>query len=138
MRTCTARRRTWCTRATRRDISGRWWRPDRSWSTAPAMSIRVGRANFWYPWPVTWGWGPFDLGFGVDVFTGFEFGFAVGPYWGWHHGWGWHGGCCWGWHHGISHVNVYHHWCAHVHITGNHFIDHGNIRGGRFGGGNVY
>src|SRR2546425_1177816 len=44
--------------------------------------------TFWYPWPVTWGWGPFDLGFGVDVFTGFAFGFAVGPYLGWHHGWG--------------------------------------------------
>jgi hypothetical protein len=93
--------------------------------------------TFWYPWPVTWGWGPFDLGFGVDVFTGFEFGFAVGPYWGWHHGWGWHGGCCWGWHHGISHVNVYHHWGDHVRTTRN-FIDHGNVRGGRFGEGSVY
>ena len=94
--------------------------------------------TFWYPWPVTWGWGPFDLGFGVDVFTGFEFGFAVSPYWGWHHGWGWHGGCCWGWHHGISHVNVYHHWGEHVRATRNHFIDHRNTRGGRFGGGDVY
>src|SRR2546427_109522 len=89
--------------------------------------------RFWYPWPVTWGWGPFHLGFGVDVCTGFEFGFAVGPDWGWHHGWGRDGRCCWGWHHGISHVNVYHHWGEHVDMTGNHF-DHGNIRAGRFGG----
>jgi hypothetical protein len=95
--------------------------------------------TFWYPGPVTWGWGPFDLGFGVDVFTGFEFGFAVGPYWGWHRGWGWHGGCCWGWHHGISHVNVYNHWGDHVHITRNHFSgDIGNTRGGRFGRADVY
>jgi hypothetical protein len=70
----------------------------------------------WFPAPVTWGWGPFDLGFGVDIFTGFEFGFAVGPYWGWHRGLGWHGGCCWGWHHGISHVNVYNYWGDHVHL----------------------
>jgi hypothetical protein len=35
-------------------------------------------------------------------------------------------------------VNVYHHWGEHVHITGNHFIDHGSTRGGHFGGGNVY
>jgi uncharacterized membrane protein YgcG len=95
--------------------------------------------TFWYPGPVTWGWGPFDLGFGVDVFTGFEFGFAVGPYWGWHRGWGWHGGCCWGWHHGISHVNVYNHWGDHVHITRNHFSGYiGNTRGGRFGRADVY
>src|SRR3989442_1315425 len=94
--------------------------------------------TFRYPWPVTWGWGPFDLGFGVDVFTGFAFGFSVGPYWGWHHGWGWHGGCCWGWHHGISHLNVYHHWGEHAHITGNHFIHHGDTRGGHFSGGSVY
>lgn len=92
--------------------------------------------TFWYPAPVTWGWGPFDIGFGVDVFTGFAFGFGVGPYWGWHGAWGWHGGCCWGWHHGISHVNVYNHWGDHVHLTRNQFGDH--IRGGRFGRGDVY
>jgi hypothetical protein len=42
--------------------------------------------TIWYPAPGTWGWSPFDVGFGVDVFTGFAFGFALGPYWGWHHG----------------------------------------------------
>ncbi|OLC42404.1 MAG: hypothetical protein AUH75_04560, partial [Gemmatimonadetes bacterium 13_1_40CM_4_65_7] len=93
-------------------------------------------STFWYPAPVTWGWGPLDIGFGVDVFTGFAFGFGLGPYWGWHGAWGWHGGCCWGWHHGISHVNVYHHWGDHAHLTRNHFGDH--IRGRRFGGGDVY
>src|SRR5229473_4136903 len=95
--------------------------------------------TFWYPWPVTWGWGPFDLGFGVDVFTGFEFGFALGPYWGWHHGWGWHGGCCWGWHHGMPHVNVYNRWGDHVHLTRHPAMEHlGDIRGRRFGGADVY
>jgi hypothetical protein len=90
----------------------------------------------WYPAPVTWGWGPFDIGGGVDVFTGFAFGFGVGPYWDWQGAWGWHGGCCWGWHHGISHVNVYNHWGDHVHLARNHFGDH--IREGRFRGGDVY
>jgi hypothetical protein len=92
--------------------------------------------TFWYPAPVTWGWGPFDIGLGVDVFTDFAFGFPLGPYWGWQGAWGWHGGCCWGWHRGISHVNVYHHWGDHVHLTRNHLGDH--LRGGRFRGGDVY
>jgi hypothetical protein len=91
---------------------------------APGPSVVFGTGyvypgwvdTLWFPAPVTWGWGPFDLGFGVDIFTGFEFGFAVGPYWGWHRGLGWHGGCCWGWHHGISHVNVYNYWGDHVHL----------------------
>jgi hypothetical protein len=93
----------------------------------------------WYPAPATWGWGPFDLGFGVDPFTWFAFGFAVGPYWGWRGGWGWHGGCCWGWHHGISHVNVYHHWDDRALITRNTDLGHmARNRTGRFGGTDIY
>ncbi len=92
---------------------------------------------WWFPAPVTWGWGPFDLGFGVDIFTGFQFGFAVGPYWGWHRGGGWHGGCCWGWHHGISHVNVYNHWGDRVHVTRHGPRAFGGV-GRRPGGGDVY
>jgi hypothetical protein len=34
-------------------------------------------------------------------------------------------------------VNVYHHWGDHVRTARNHFIDRGNVRGGRFGGSNV-
>jgi len=34
----------WCTRATPRAISARWWRRDQWWSTAPAMSTRRGWA----------------------------------------------------------------------------------------------
>src|SRR5713101_4141963 len=46
-------------------------------------------STVWYAAPVTWGWSSFDVGFGIDDFTDFAFG----PYWGGHHGWGWHGGC---------------------------------------------
>ena len=93
----------------------------------------------WYPAPVTWGWSPFDVGFGIDDFTDFAFGFALGPYWGGHHGWGWHGGCCWGWHHGMPHVNVYNRWGDHVHLTRHPAMEHlGDIRGRRFGGADVY
>ncbi len=100
----------------------------------------------WYPAPVTWGWSPFDVGFGIDVFTGFAFGFALGHYWGWHHGWGWHGGGGWGWHHGIAHVNVYNRWGDHVylsrHLAGDIRRDIGrdvrrDIGGRRFGGADV-
>ena len=90
----------------------------------------------WYPAPVTWGWGPFDIGFGVDVFDGFAFGFGVGPYWGWHGAWGWHGGCCWGWHHGIAHVNLYRHWSDRVSLTRNSFGH--RIGASRFRGHDVY
>lgn len=93
----------------------------------------------WYPAPVTWGWSPFDVGFGADVFTDFAFGFAFGSYWGWHYGWGWHGGCCWGWYHGMPHVNVYNRWGDHEHLTRHPAMEHlGNIRGRRFGGADVY
>ena len=89
----------------------------------------------WYPAPVTWGWSPFDVGFGIDDFTDFAFG----PYWGGHHGWGWHGGCCWGWHHGMPHVNVYNRWGDHVHLTRHPAMEHlGDIRGRRVGGADVY
>jgi hypothetical protein len=75
---------------------------------------------YWYPGPVTWGWGPFDLGFGVDIFTGFEFGFAFR-----HHHFR---------HHGISHVNVFHHWSDRVHVTRRPGIGHvGSSRIGRSG-----
>ncbi len=96
--------------------------------------------SLWYPAPVTWGWSPYDLGFGVDVFTGFEFGFAVGPYWGWHRPWGWHGGCCWGWHHGISHVNVYNHWGDHTYLHRNTELGWLGRAGrlGRIGGTDAY
>jgi hypothetical protein len=95
------------------------------------MTILIGRGTFWYPAPVTWGWSPFELGFGVDVFTGFEFGFAVGPYWGWHGGWGWH--------HGISHVNIYHHWSDHAYLSRNTYVGRiGNARTGRAGGIDAY
>jgi hypothetical protein len=92
--------------------------------------------TLWYPAPATWGWGPFDLGFGVDAFDSFAFGFAVGLYWGWNRAWGWRGGCCWGWHHGISHVNVYHHWGDHGHFTGSRSFSH-DARGRRGGGSDV-
>jgi len=93
----------------------------------------------WYPAPATWGWSPFDLGVGVDVFTDFEFGFAVGPYWGWHGAWGWHGGCCWGWHHGLSHVNIYHRWGPRAHLTRDTFAGHvRSIRPERAGGIDAY
>jgi len=76
--------------------------------------------TFWYPWPVTWGWSPFDLGFGVDVFTGFEFGFAVRR----HHFR----------HHDVSHVNVFHHWGDRVHLTRRPGFGHiGGPRIGRSG-----
>src|SRR6266849_5312152 len=92
-----------------------------------------------YPAPVTWGWSPFDVGFGIDVFTGFAFGFALGPYWGGHHGWGWHGGGGWGWHHGMPHVNVYNRLGDHGHLTRHPAMEHlGDIRGRRFGGADVY
>jgi hypothetical protein len=32
--------------------------------------------DYWYPGLATWGWGPFDLGWGVGFFPDFEFGFA--------------------------------------------------------------
>jgi hypothetical protein len=92
--------------------------------------------TFWYPAPVTWGSGPFDIGFGVDVFDDFAFGFGVGPYWGWGGAWGWHGGCCWGWQHGIAHVNVYKHWGDRSYLTRDHFRD--RIGAGGFRGHDLY
>jgi|HubBroStandDraft_6_1064221.scaffolds.fasta_scaffold63086_2 hypothetical protein len=58
--------------------------------------------TFWYPGPVTWGWGPFDLGFGVDIFTDFEFGFAFRHHFR---------------HHILDHVNVFHHWGDRVRLA---------------------
>jgi hypothetical protein len=54
--------------------------------------------DVWYPGPDTWGWGPFDLGFDVDIFTGFEFGFAFRDHFRHHFR-----------HHALGHVNVFHH-----------------------------
>ncbi len=59
--------------------------------------------DVWYPGLATWGWGPFDLGWGVGFFPDFEFGFAFRHHFR---------------HHGIAHVNVYHHWGNHARFTG--------------------
>ena len=59
--------------------------------------------DVWYPGLATWGWGPFDLGWGVAFFPDFEFGFAFRHHFR---------------HHGIAHVNVYHHWGNHARFTG--------------------
>ncbi len=61
----------------------------------------------WYPGPDTWGWGPFDLGFDVDIFTGFEFGFAFRDHFRHHFR-----------HHALGHVNVFHHWGPGARFTG--------------------
>ena len=121
---------------------------------APGPSVVYGTGyvypgwvgSFWYPAPVTWGWGPFALGFGVGVFTGFAFGFGVGAWGGWYGGWGWHGGCCWGWHGGINNVNVYNHWGNNVNVTKNTNITKNTTNIGHVGSttrisgghGNVY
>src|SRR5262245_27338296 len=68
---------------------------------------------YWYPGPVTWGFGPFDLGFGVGFFTDFAFGFH-------HHFQHFR-------HHGFEHVNVYRHWGSHARFgmrPGGHVADH--------------
>ncbi|HKC10319.1 MAG TPA: hypothetical protein VKJ67_25825, partial [Methylomirabilota bacterium] len=75
--------------------------------------------DYWYPALATWGWGPFDLGFGVGFFPDFEFGFAFR-----HH---FH-------HHGTGHVNVYHHWGNHARFAARPGIGH---VGGRFASGRV-
>lgn len=75
----------------------------------------------WYPGPDTWGWGPFDLGFDVDIFTGFEFGFAFRDHFRHHFR-----------HHDIGHMNVFHHWGSGARFTGRV-----GPRGGHFGSGRV-
>ncbi len=75
--------------------------------------------DVWYPGLATWGWGPFDLGWGVGFFPDFEFGFAFRHHFR---------------HHGIGHVNVYHHWGNHAHFAGRRGIGHA---GGHFGSGRV-
>jgi len=76
--------------------------------------------DYWYPALATWGWGPFDLGFGVGFFPDFEFGFAFR-----HH---FH-------HHGTGHVNVYHHWGNHARFAARPGIGHvgGGFASGRVG-----
>jgi hypothetical protein len=72
--------------------------------------------DYWYPGLATWGWGPFDLGWGVGFFPDFEFGFAFRHHFR---------------HHGIAHVNVYHHWGNHARFTGGHVG--GGLATGRVG-----
>jgi hypothetical protein len=78
---------------------------------------------YWYPGPVTWGWGPFDLGFGVGFFTDFEFGFGFRHHFhhfrqaNFHHFR----------HHELGHLNVYRHWGARARFgarPGGHFAGH--------------
>ena len=75
--------------------------------------------NYWYPGLATWGWGPFDLGWGVGFFPDFEFGFAFRHHFR---------------HHGIAHVNVYHHWGDRARFGGRPGLGH---VGGHFGSGRV-
>ncbi len=94
---------------------------------------------FWYPEPVTWGWSPFALGFGVDVFTGFEFGFGFG--FRDHHFFGFRDHRFFGFrdhhffrHHDISHMNIFHHWDGGARVIGRPGIGHiGGPRIGRSG-----
>ena len=74
--------------------------------------------DFWYPGPVTWGWGPFDLGFGVGFFTDFEFGFAFRHHFR---------------HHGFGRVNVFHHWGDRARFTGRPGQVGGHVGSGRVG-----